>query len=313
LRVRVGVHRSEAKEAVAEVRLAESDAPADSGYVVRFAHVWGSPRIDVALTRAGTTLAQGAYGGPLLETGYLAEVEKAGPALTVQVNGSPVLGYNETEAALDCRRVGVRLEGATLCYDDLLLERANVRTFTFSEAPSDWLVQRGTWEVTSRWTCSPGWTWLSGLSDRHAMAQSKWDVQGDVLLDTYVGPKMMQTPQGRKEVLQEIRLGLCGRPGYLNAGYHFLIGAKGGAWTALQRNGLVVAEAPEFVVPQGGVHNDWVQFTVRKRGTEVALLCRGQVVLSYTDPDPLPGGTVSLGAYDNGLMFPRVTVYGNVE
>jgi hypothetical protein len=37
------------------------------------------------------------------------------------------------------------------------------------------------------------------------------------------------------------------------------------------------------------------------------------VVLSYTDPDPLPGGSVALGSYNNGLMFPRVTVYGRVQ
>jgi len=142
--------------------------------------------------------------------------------------------------------------------------------------------------------------------------QSKWPVEGDVLVDTFVGPKMMQTAEGRKEVLNELRLGLCGRTGYLNAGYCFLVGAKGGAWTAIQRDGVVVAETSDFVVPQGGVHNDWVQFSARKRGNEVALLCRGQVVLSYTDPDPLPGGRVSFGAYNNGLMFPRVTVYGAV-
>jgi hypothetical protein len=311
LRLRVGVHRGGAAEAVAEVRLAESAAPAEAGYAVRFAHTGGAPQVAVALTRAGQEVAKATYAGPLVESGYLAEVEKSGSALTVRVNGTPVLGYSETDAGVDCRRVGVRLQGATLCYDDLLLERTNVRTYTFSEAPNDWLMQRGTWEVTSRWTCSPGWTWLSGLSDRHAMAQSKWEVKGDVVLDTYVGPKMMQTAAGRKEVLQELRLGLCGRPGYLNAGYGFLVGAKGGAWTAIQRNGLVVAETSAFAIPQGGLHNDWVQFTVRKLGNQVALLCRGQVVLSFTDPDPLPGGTVSLGAYDNGLMFPRVTVYGN--
>ncbi|MBM3499577.1 MAG: hypothetical protein FJX74_13030 [Armatimonadetes bacterium] len=312
LRVRVGVHRGEAAEAVAEVRLAPSDASAGSGYAVRFAHTWDTPLATVAVTRGGADVAKTTYAGPLMPTGYLAEVEKAGSALTVRVNGSPVLACGGTQADTDGRRVGVKLQGATLCYDDLLLERTNVRTYTFNEAPSDWLVQRGTWEVTSRWTCSPGWTWLSGLSDRHAMVQSKWPVEGDVLVDTFVGPKMMQTAEGRKEVLNELRLGLCGRTGYLNAGYCFLVGAKGGAWTAIQRDGVVVAETSDFVVPQGGVHNDWVQFSARKRGNEVALLCRGQVVLSYTDPDPLPGGRVSFGAYNNGLMFPRVTVYGAV-
>jgi hypothetical protein len=309
LRLRVGVHRGEAKEADAEVLLADTEA-ANAGYTARFTHAWGGPEVSVALQRGADTLARGAYNGPIPDAGYLAEVECSGPTVALRVNGQPVVLYNDPEGGPDCRRVGVKLQGATLCYDDLLLERANVRTYTFSEAPVDWLVQRGTWEVTSRWTCSPGWTWLSGLDPRHAMIQSKWQVEGDVFLDVYVGPKMMQTPQGRKEELQDIRLGVCGRPGYLNAGYFLLIGAKGGAWTALQRDGLVVAEAPNFVIPRSSAHNDWLRLSVSKRGNEIALLCQGQPVLTYTDPDPLLGGTVSLGTYDNGLMFPRVTVCG---
>jgi hypothetical protein len=309
-RLRVGVHKGKAAEAVADLVLAEKGGAADTGYVARFVHTWGAPEVSVTLSRAGQPLARGTYAGPVPDGGFLAEIERSGSTFALRVNGKPAVVHNDLDGTLDCARVGVRLQGAVLCYDDLLLERPNVRTYTFSEAPSDWLVQRGTWEVTSRWTCSPGWTWLSGLDERHAGVQSKWSVEGDVVLDTYVGAKMMNTPAGRKEVLQDIRLGICGRPGYLNAGYYFVIGAKGGAWTALQRDGLVVAETSDFVVPQGSVHNDWLRLSVSKRGNEIALLCQGQPVLRYTDPNPLPGGPVSLGAYNNGLMFPRVTVSG---
>ena len=313
LRLRVGVHKGAANEAVAEVRLASPEgAPAD-GYVARFAHTWGSKEIAASLSRGGNVLAQGLYKGALLASGYLAEVERCGPTVVLRVNGTPVAICNDPHGAPDCRRVGVRLEGSTLCYDDLILEGSQVRTYTFDRAPSDWLVQGGTWEVTSRWTCSPGWTWLSGLGPQHALVQLKWPVEGDVLLDTYVGAKMMNTPAGRKEALQDLRLGICGQPGYLNAGYFFLIGAKGGAYTALQRDGLIVAEAPDFVIPQGSVHNDWLRLSVRKRGGEVSLLCQGQPVLTYSDPDPLPGGMVSLGTYDNGVMVPRVSVYGDLK
>jgi len=309
-RLRVGVHKAKASEAIADLVLTESGASAETGYVARFAHTWGSPEVAVTLSRAGQALARGTYAGPLTETGFLPEIERSGLTFALRVNGKPVVIHNDLDGAVDCARVGVRLQGAMLCYDDLLLERPNVRTYTFSEAPSDWLVQRGAWEVTSRWTCSPGWTWLSGLDERHAAVQSKWTVAGDVVLDTYVGAKMMQTPAGRKEELGDIRLGICGRPGFLNAGYWFTIGGKGGGWTALQRDGLVVAETSDFVVPQGSVHNDWLRLSVSKRGNETALLCQGQPVLRYTDPNPLPGGTVSLGAYNNGLMFPRVTIVG---
>lgn len=309
LRLRLGVHKAQDPASAAQVYM--TPASPSEGYIARFNHTWGAGPVSATLSRAGKTLAEGAFQGDVGD-GFMAEVEAAGGALVLSVNGAAVAVYNDPDPT-GTDRVGVRVEGAPLCYDDLLLERSHVRDYTFTQAPADWIVQRGTWEVTSRWTCSPGWTWLSGLDSRHAMVQSKWQVEGDVQLETYVGAKMMQTPSGRKELLQEIRLGICGRPGFLNAGYFFLIGAKGGRLTALQRNGLTVAEAPGFVVIQGSVHNDWLRLSVRKRGDEVALLCQGQPVISYSDPEPLPGGTVCFGTYDNGLMFPRLTVHGAIK
>ncbi len=309
LRLKVGVHKGDASTATAEAVLAS----ADQRMVARFRHEWGKPDVAVSLHRQGKALAQGTYTGDLPGDGFVAELERAAGALVVRVNGLPALVYNDTEGGPSGSRVGVRLEGAALCYDDLALEAAGVRDYTFVRAPTDWLVQMGTWEVTSRWTCAPGWTWLSGVDPRYAMVQSKWQAEGDVLMDTYVGAKMINTPSGRKEVLQEVRLGICGRPGYLNAGYFFLVGAKGGNWTALQRDGLVVAERSDFQLPQASVHNDWLRLGVAKRGNTVSLLCYGQPVLSYTDPDPLPGGTVCVGTYDNGIMIPRVTVFGRVK
>ncbi|MGQ9731680.1 MAG: hypothetical protein ACUVX8_10460 [Candidatus Zipacnadales bacterium] len=313
VRLRVGIHKGDDPQALADLFLAEHGGAPESGYHARFSHTWGTPQVAISLSRAGRQVAQTTHVTQELENGYLVDMERYGPTVILRVNGQTALTYNDEDPPLECPRVGVRLRGTRLCYDDLVLERAGVRTYTFAHAPADWLVQRGTWEVTSRWTCSPGWTWMSGLDTRHALVQSKWNVQGDVMLDTYVGAKMMQTPAGRKEVLQDIRLGICGQPGYLNAGYFFIVGAKGGSWTALQRNGLVVAEASDFVLPQGSVHNDWTRLTVRKVGPEVSLLCQGQPVLTYTDPDPLPGGRVAIGTWDNGVMIPRITVYGQIN
>lgn len=310
VRLKVGVHRGEAPKAVAEVILAQPEELVAARTVARFEHEWGTREVAVSVHRGGKMLAQGKYAGDIPEAGFLAEVERAAATLALRVNGIPALTYNDPAGTVDGARVGVRLEGSTLCYDDLALEAASVHDYSFVQAPADWLVQMGTWEVTSRWTCEPQWTWLSGVAPRYAMVQSKWQVEGDVQMDVHVGAKMLQTPSGRKEVLQELRLGVCGRPGYLNGGYFFLIGARGGKWTALQRDGLIVAERPDFQLPQASVHNDWLKLGVVKRGGEVSLLCHGQPVLSYTDPDPLPGGTVSIGTYDNGIMVPRVTVYG---
>jgi len=309
LRLWVGVHKTAGDKVAAKMVLAPLDGAATGRYAARFEHQWGTPETTLVLERAGKEVARGTRSGHIPADGFVAELERSGQALVLRVDGEAGLAFNDP-APLACPRVGVRVDGATLCYDDILLQSANVRTDTFTQAPSDWLAQAGTWEVTSRWTCSPGPTWLSGLAPQYAIAQSKWEVEGDTYLDTYLGAKMMDTPSGRKEILQDIRLGICGRPGFLNSGYFFLIGAKGGAWTALQRNGLVVAETTNFAIPQSSLHNDWFRFGVRKQGAKVTLLFEGQPVLSYTDPEPLPGGRVSMGTYDNGIMVPRVTVYG---
>jgi hypothetical protein len=310
LRLRIGVHPAASGKAAAMLILTPEGGQAGGGYVARFERQPGTGAIAVSLTRAGQDAAYATGPGATPAGGFLAELERLDDVLILRVNGKAALAYNDP-TPLDCPRVGVRLDGATLCYDDMLLESPNVRTDTFAEAPSNWLAQLGTWEVTSRWTCSPGWTWLSGVAPDFAVTQSKWETQGDVFLDAYLAPKMMNTPAGRKEVLQEIRLGICGQPGFLNSGYFFLIGAKSGTWTALQRNGVVVAETSDLRIGQGALHNNWFRFGVLKQGAKVTLLYEGQPVLSYTDPDPLPGGRISLGAYDNGIMIPRVTVYAD--
>ena len=83
---------------------------------------------------------------------------------TTMINGIGVMGWGvggiEAEAVMLGQPytmsipevIGVRLTGAPLCYDDLVLDRSHVRDYTFALSPVDWLVQRGTWEVTSHRT-----------------------------------------------------------------------------------------------------------------------------------------------------------------
>jgi len=178
----------------------------------------------------------------------------------------------------------------------------------------DWFAQCGRWEIAPRWSCSPEWTWLAGFDPHLASIRTKERFAGDVRADFHLAAQMFQTADGvPRESLSDIRLGLCGDGEHLNAGYTFLVGMEGNAWTALQRNGGIVARNDGFRLPTGAEHNDWTHLTIGKRGSTVTLCCYGQPVLTYDDPDPINGGYVSMGTQQNGIIVPRVTIYGTPQ
>ena len=50
--------------------------------------------------------------------------------------------------------------------------------------------------------------------------------------------------------------------------------------------------------------------TLLKRGPVVSVRVWDSEVLRYEDPDPLSGGRIALGTQNNGVIIPRVTIYG---
>jgi hypothetical protein len=116
-----------------------------------------------------------------------------------------------------------------------------------------------------------------------------------------------------REELSDIYISLCGQQGDARAGYTFVITGQEHPGAVLKKDGEVVAQNSEFVIPQGGIHNDWVEFAVRKTGNVVGLYCYGQPVVEYADPEPVQGGYFSIGTYHNAILVPRVTVHGREE
>ena len=307
--VRVGVHRGEADKAAVEVLLGDGPGT-EPGDVLRVEHDWGTPRARVRLTGEGRgeATASGSVGAD--DGAFLLELERCGEALVGRVNGevAVVLDRPPRRPAL---RVGVRAEGTTLWADDLAVEAPTVRTYTFAEAPVDWFAQCGRWEIAPRWSCSPEWTWLAGSDPSIASIRTKERFVGDVRADCFVAAQMFEDADGLpRESLSDIRLGLCGDGEHLNAGYTFLVGMEGNTWTALQRDGRIVARDDTFRLPVGAEHNDWTYLTVEKQGSTVRLFCYGQPVLAYDDPEPIGEGYVSMGTQRNGIVVPRVTIYG---
>ncbi|MBI3920661.1 MAG: hypothetical protein HY318_04520 [Armatimonadetes bacterium] len=171
--------------------------------------------------------------------------------------------------------------------------------------------------MTNRWSCSPGWSWYGGTSLLNAQNQyagvagiwSKTNYSGDLSTRFYTGPKMLPVPNTTTvlEQMMNFNLTLCGDGKDLRSGYAFLVAPGGADKAQLLRKGAVVAETNQLIMPREG-HNRWLELTAEKIGKTVRLLFDGQPLLTYNDPDPLPGGYVGLWTENNGILVPRVTI-----
>jgi hypothetical protein len=133
---------------------------------------------------------------------------------------------------------------------------------------------------------------------------------GDIVLDYYVGPRMVDWGNGRtQEVTRALNCVICGDGQSITTGYSFQVGAEPDGSTArLIRNGEIVATHKEFGFASA-IHNRWINIRAEKHGATVGLWVEGQPVLSWTDPHPLTRGHAGIWTRDNGIMVPRVTLY----
>lgn len=208
------------------------------------------------------------------------------------------------------RRMGVELAGPPLEASALSVRGIGVRDYVFGVAPTDWQVSAGTWEVASRWACDKRWSWFAGWGNGEFAVWNKHPVEGDVVVDYFVGLKM-EAPGGNEAYRgRDLNTTLCGDGKTPRSGYSFIMGGDGGVKTQLLRSGVVVAETPEMRVPGGyGVHHEWFRVRASRVGSRITLEFEGRPVLSYDDPQPLPGGYVGLWSRDSGILIPRVTIY----
>jgi len=310
--VKAGVRQQLGKNTtVASFLLGDGADPA-SGYEGRITRVWDARDMQVALLRKGQVVAEATSRMLTTRASFTAELARTNGALAVRIDGEPALTYTDPER-LDVRRVGIKLDGSRLHPDDTRIESPHVRVYTFGKAATEWIRECGTWEVASRWSCSPGWTWFAGWDQKDAWTTNKEVFVGDHRLDMFVGAKMVDIPgtKRKQEVLRDVRMALCAKVGDIESGYRFILGGRGKNWTAIVKNGKTVAEM-KWGMPQGGLHNDWSFASAVKRGNVVSLEWEGAELLRYEDPEPIAGGHVAIGTYDNGVMIPKATIYGEL-
>lgn len=204
------------------------------------------------------------------------------------------------------------------------VESPHVYDYTFTSAPTDWKVESGVWEMTNRWSCSPGWSWFGGRSDETAAIWNKRKFQGDISAQVYFAFKMGLSGSSKwQEYPTDVAVGICGDGANLGTGYTFIAGADDNTHSILLKNGKIVADTSvsDAILPRltdglpGNelLHRRWWYARIDKVGNRIEARLDDKLILSYTDPDPIKGGQSNIWTYNNGIMLARVQLFYQKE
>ena len=308
---RVGVYKNSQPATVARVAISEGHTQG-LGYLLIAKHTWAEQAIHLELTKDNKTVATGTVNLPDAKADkFCLTLRREGPLFVAGVNDVDGLSFYDAKPS-PARYLGLNLTGVGLIHpNDIRVASPDLATYTFDAAPTDWFIQSGTWQIASRWSCTPGWTWFSAWDTGEALIRTKAKYSGDTNVQFYVGTKMM-TPPYTPESLSDIVCGMCGSEDP-KKGYRFVIQSSSTGGTYLMKDNVIVAKADGYQLSQVAIHNDWTHFVAQKQGNVLSLYWWGRKVMEYNDPAPLTGGYVWLGTINNGLVFPRITIFGHPE
>jgi hypothetical protein len=288
------------------VSLAADGEDPQTGYT--FTLQRAAQQVVIQLHRQGNAVEKATLEAPA-DQAVPVTLTRQGTFLTAAVAEQPLLAYQDPKP-LTGSRVALRTTpGVPLDLKGVNVRSRHTYDYTFHDAPVDWQPQSGVWEITSRWSCQPGWSWFGGWSEQVAAIWSKRRFSGDLVLEYYAAPKMDAVPEAYELRFRDLNATICGDGKRLNSGYSFIIGGWGNTKTAILRGDRVVAETAAYrLPPQGTGHRLWFYVRIEKRGNRLSLSVDNAPVLTYEDPNPLRGDRVALWTQNNGIMLARVAV-----
>jgi len=301
--------------------LCSDGSSADAGYQLTIRGT-GEQGLHLQLNRAGAIAAEAAADGQTFPAHVT--FAKRGSVLSAAVGERTVLEFRDAQP-LSGSRVGVKQGGLPVSMNSMVALSSDQRDYTFSSSPTDWFVRTGTWDITSRWTCQPEWTWFSGVSrDGPAAIWCKRGFTGDTTVELYASLKMLGEAGERGhgyEHPHDINIELCGDGASLGSGYSFVIGGYMDSKTQILKNGRVLAETndPNFLLPKlndgmpddmNQFHRHWWQIRAQKQGSTLRLFLENRLALEVEDPEILTGGHVGLWTWEGGIMVARAKIYG---
>ena len=288
-----------------------------SGYTLLAEHPSNAAALSLHLQRQGLDIAQATV--PLRNgDSPPLTISRWANYLLLETDHQLLLRYQDPHP-LTGRKCGVASEGLKFDWADLTLQPTHLHDYTFSQAPTDWYVQTGTWGIADRWKCFPGWSWFSGRSPRLAVIWNKRQFSGDLTVEVYGAVQMDQREPPYYLHPSDLNLTICGDGRDLRSGYSFLFGGWNNHYSGIVRQGKVVARNrhPRYLFNRKGglalFHRRWFFLKIEKLGSTLRYYLDNELLAEYTDPHPLPAGQLALWTWRNGMMFARVKVYYEEE
>ena len=338
--VRVPLSQTMMQKGSYEVLMNADGKSANSGYALCLSP--GGKGLFLTLKRLGVTVATGTLHVPDGDTPIL-EMYRQGPFICASVAGFLAIGYHDTDpldsyalsqpvrfaaARTGHTRVGIIVHsGDNPDMGQVVVNNRHVYAETFHLAPINWRPESGIWDVTSRWSCTPGWTWYGGKDKAYAVNWYKAPLWGDQCIDAYGGIMMHALPDSpgstNGEAWRDLNCMFCGDGVNLFSGYAFVLDGWNGAHSRLLRKGHVVAESDDFQFPVHSVaHRLWFDTRIHKEGGHIRIVLsyygenaelHTSPLIDWTDPDPLPGGFAGFWTHDNGIMLARAVLSSQQE
>lgn len=251
-------------------------------------------------------------------------------SVTLRRVGDTIEALVGSEVVASCKatipaagKVGLTAPGARRQVGGLAIVSRNLIDSTFRSAPTDWTVGSGEWGVSSRWACTPRWSWFQGRATDLASIWTRRRFTGDVVVEFFAGIPMDQPWAPFYRHPGNLAVTLCGSDGTPGSGYSLVFAGWGNSASGIFRRGELVAKVPGVVMPDildslGGtsgrdeahkLHDEWWRLRAERIGRTVRLLVDGRLAASFDDPDPLPGGAAGIWTLEQGITVARARVF----
>ncbi len=293
--------------------------PADAQAGCHLALVATDGKLALTLREGAEVRAEAAVAMP--ELPVTVALRRTGDAVEALVGGKVAASFDATIPAAG--KVGLTGRTARWQASGLRIVSRTTMDATFRSAPTDWHVGSGEWGVSSRWDCTPRWSWFQGRSEDLASVWTRRSFSGDVVVEFFAGISMDQPWAPFYQHPGNLCVTLCGSNDTPGSGYSLIFGGWGNSAVGIFRQGELVARVPGFTMPDildslGGttgradahkLHNEWWRIRAERVGSTVRLLVGGKLAATFDDPDPLPGGAVGVWTLNQAMTVARARVY----
>jgi hypothetical protein len=207
------------------------------------------------------------------------------------------------------------------------VERFGVRDYLFHEAPTDWVLNGGDWQIINRFQCQPRWSHMNGQNtDGPAAIWTKYTYGGDFCVEIYAGMRHGTAWYNR---CGDVNITMMNQRNTPSLGYTVTCTGwdfdESQRWTRFYRNGEQLQQDAAYTMPrwrEGNVrkwqnpllaagrpvHGAWYYIKMRRRGTRLEYYFDNELILSHDEDGPLPDGQFGLWTFMNSIMIARVKI-----